>query len=41
MTELRLVGDRYVEGAVVDPGDTFTTDHPFPVEVDVGALARP
>ncbi len=41
VTELRLDDGRYVEATVAGPIDTFTTDLPFLVEVDVSALIVP
>ncbi len=41
LTELRLVDDRYVEVVTVGPGDTFTTDLPFPVELEIDQLPVP
>lgn len=38
VTVLRLVGATYVRHAMAREGETLSTDQPFPVEIDVGAL---
>jgi hypothetical protein len=31
-------GEHYTEVAVVSPGDTFTTETPFPISVDLAEI---
>jgi Uma2 family endonuclease len=41
VTELRLEGGRYVEATVAGPSDTFSTDLPFLVEIEIDQLPLP
>lgn len=41
VTELRLVDGRYLDASVAGPGETFRTDQPFPMTLEVRELALP